>query len=774
MASSQPVRLVRKLDERASAQRLMTSLHVAKSVGKQLCFKQLLKISLICLLTADSYVAALELRVEKLERRLAYAQSRKASVAFHTDGGPGYPGPPGTDRKDSLAVIRAAIHRKAARKRENSDVNSLVSDFGYLSVNATTRDFEPSDNNNMTFARLVLAVAGNDPLPKAIMPASKFPSRQASFAIIQYYLTHVHSLFPFFSETSLLALFEELYLHQQPTQPHMPQPRINLRSQDYWMLFLVLAIGSSAQSRNRQDTFYKNGVEFVARAMPHADRSLAPGHATQIQSLLLLTLYSMLDPAHFDSWHLIGFTCRAIVDLGFHQDPPQSQSMDAAALDARRRTFYCAYALDRAISMAHARAFSFTDDAINVAFPSMIGVTQKQEHNSTWQNAQGRPSQRPPTVAQSPTSRSSTPSTNPALLLFQLRRAQSHWYQVLHQSDPSDHLADPAAFVWRMCADMREWYDALPATLPGRIREMFELELQYSYVYCIAPSERAPLMTAYGRMLIFEHVIAYVDRIMALARGGLNPIWHTYQDSLRLFFMGSQFVAVLRDTSTADAILAGGGSIPVPLATPGEAAPPPMPMRGLGSSPPNMQNNAGSNVGSSGSDIHEDSAAFSPFLVSSAPINGTNVDRAIACLERVGWTLSLHGTRWQYAEQLAAGFKAASRSVFEHLLERQAAQIEQTIKMEMPPTVPSVSTQQQHRPQLHQRYPSQQQVQQQGQQQQQLFQFQLPQQPYRSQAPPPPMQYHPQQQFGHSPPGPVPLQYLNMPQPLQTPPPGPR
>jgi hypothetical protein len=83
-------------------------------------------------LTIGSYVAALELRVEKLERRLAYARSRKASVAFHTDGGASFPGPPGADRKDSLAVIRAAIHRKAARKRENSDVNSLVSDFGFL------------------------------------------------------------------------------------------------------------------------------------------------------------------------------------------------------------------------------------------------------------------------------------------------------------------------------------------------------------------------------------------------------------------------------------------------------------------------------------------------------------------------------------------------------------------------------------------------------------------------------------------------------------------
>ncbi|GKT81234.1 zn(II)2Cys6 cluster transcriptional activator [Colletotrichum tofieldiae] len=76
-----------------------------------------------------SYVAALELRVEKLEKRLAFARSRKASVSLHdVDEAAAAP----ADRKDSLANIRAAIHRKAARKREDSDVNSLVSDFGFL------------------------------------------------------------------------------------------------------------------------------------------------------------------------------------------------------------------------------------------------------------------------------------------------------------------------------------------------------------------------------------------------------------------------------------------------------------------------------------------------------------------------------------------------------------------------------------------------------------------------------------------------------------------
>lgn len=77
-----------------------------------------------------SYVAALELRIEKLDKRLAYARSRKASVTQHESEVP--PAPPEGDRKDSLATIKAAIYRKAARKREMSDVNSLMSDFGFL------------------------------------------------------------------------------------------------------------------------------------------------------------------------------------------------------------------------------------------------------------------------------------------------------------------------------------------------------------------------------------------------------------------------------------------------------------------------------------------------------------------------------------------------------------------------------------------------------------------------------------------------------------------
>ena len=76
-------------------------------------------------------MAALELRIEKLERRLVYARSMKDSVALH---GPDEPPTGDPNRKDSMAFIRAAIHRKAARTQEDADINTLVSDFGYLWV----------------------------------------------------------------------------------------------------------------------------------------------------------------------------------------------------------------------------------------------------------------------------------------------------------------------------------------------------------------------------------------------------------------------------------------------------------------------------------------------------------------------------------------------------------------------------------------------------------------------------------------------------------------
>lgn len=262
--------------------------------------------------------------------------------------------------------------------------------------------------------------------------------------------------------------------------------------------------------------------------------------------------------------------------------------------------------------MVHARAFSFYDDAVSVALPS-------PNHPAT------------PLSGSGSTVKTSLPDAS--VPLFKLRQLQSNWYQTLFQCDPNDPLPDATAFIWQKCFEMRQWSETLPGDMAVAIREMLDLELRYSYVYCIHPSARAPHLTVYGQTLIFEHAIAYVNSIYEVANAAANRAFYTYHDALRVYFMGSQFVAVLRD---AGDLLLSGSPIPMPLSMPGKVTPPPLPDR-------------------------LDAAA------------GDNLDRSLQCLERVRLTLQLYGQRWGNALSLRDDFEMMSAEVLENLNRRRAA-----------------------------------------------------------------------------------------------------
>lgn len=275
--------------------------------------------------------------------------------------------------------------------------------------------------------------------------------------------------------------------------------------------------------------------------------------------------------------------------------------------------------------MVHARTFSFTDENVNVAFPTALSSSRKPSDSPAISGPQ---------------------SADPALLLFQLRRAQSYWYQELYQSDPTP-LLDPTSFLWQMCQDMREWGDSLPESLPVGIRRMFEQELRYSYVYCIAPSVRAPQITDYTRTLIFEYSIEYLNAMHEIAHNGLNSAFYTYHDALKVYFMGNQLLAVLRD---AEDVLLSGRPVPVPPAQPGCPIPPPTPKR---SAQPN--NNAAQDA----------------------------VQRSLWCLERVPQTFSKYGERWEESKLLLGSFQQQSSEVVNRLRQRQTVNQSPVMQQQM-------------------------------------------------------------------------------------------
>ncbi|RKF56971.1 Positive regulator of purine utilization [Erysiphe neolycopersici] len=451
-----------------------------------------------------SYVACLESRIRELEEKISLSISPATFPKIRDSTSPVSI----LNQKDSLFSQCISVHGKAARRREVADVNKLVSDFGFLSINATTRDFEEA-TTSMTFARFILAAASNEPLPD--YGPFRLPSKSISRALADYYIENILILFPIFDPKVLLDVLEAIY---QKNLQHVAES-------GYWMFYMTLAISSICQSRNKNDRFYRDAIICIRKALSFADRVLVPGCVSQIQALLLIVQYSMLDPVHFDSWNLAGFACRAVIDLGFHQDLPKEEQIDQKTLELRRTLFYCVYSLDRSISMVHARSFSFTDDSTCVAFPS---IQSEELAIDTQKNSR----------------------MEQCLLIFKLRKIQSSWYQELFQSKNS-LSTNPSTYIQNMCLDMQKLALSISKESPRCVKDYFDLELLYSFVYCLAPSSQIKAVPAWGKNLIFESSVKYVQKMITIYETPLNCTFITYHDALRVYFVGSQFVSVLQE-----------------------------------------------------------------------------------------------------------------------------------------------------------------------------------------------------------------------------------
>ncbi|KAI9699027.1 MAG: hypothetical protein M1836_003216 [Candelina mexicana] len=476
-----------------------------------------------------SYVASLEARLEKLEQRLAQTKTHNTSSTLPNPQRP--------------AINAQTSRRQSGRERkESSDIDELVSDFGFLAVNATARDFY-GFTSAMSYARLVLSASSKEAIPPSA--ARSLPPRYLATQLIQHYLDNAFVLLPFFSETVFFASIHALY-HDAGR---------NASDMDHWTVRMSLAIAALSLSRNHGDARYLEGVGYAATGLNYVEKVLHPGSIAGIQATLFLIQYAMLDPHHFDCWYLVGVASRAMVDLGLHEDPPPQSQANKAVLDIRRRVYYCIYSLDRLISMLHGRAFSFSDDSTNVALPACSKTTSSPGlpwNEQLWLQ----------------------PLT-PAHHLFRIRKIQSVWYQDLFQSDRVA-WANPCPYMFSLAQQLKNWQEDIPHSTPATIKDLFELEVLYSHIHASAPNGKVHTVSEQGRYLQFLSCIQYAEKIDAVTRDS-SPAFYTFYDALRVDFVGAQFLEAL--WMNQNQILSGNVPqhftatafiVPVPL--PGEAS----------------------------------------------------------------------------------------------------------------------------------------------------------------------------------------------------------
>lgn len=222
-----------------------------------------------------SYVASLEMRVERLERQIGQAKGRKASVDMVGIAPAVDPFP--TDLPSSART------RKADRQ-EASSVSDLVSDFGFLSVNATARDFHGFDRE-MSFAKSVLSTSSLESISNDL--TFSLPQRYEISPLIQHYLDNVHVVYPVLSEARLFASIDAVY----------GQGGVYASPNDHWLTLMVLAVSCASLSHRRGELDYHEALKYAAAALKHAENVIQPGSILGIQAILLMVLLAMWEGA---------------------------------------------------------------------------------------------------------------------------------------------------------------------------------------------------------------------------------------------------------------------------------------------------------------------------------------------------------------------------------------------------------------------------------------------------------------------------------------------
>ncbi|KAJ5994614.1 hypothetical protein N7451_010338 [Penicillium sp. IBT 35674x] len=479
-----------------------------------------------------SYVASLEGYCEKLEKKLTQLRDRQNSLSAEGNG---------VAREVSITATSSTGPPGTAHRREVSDIDDLVGDFGFLSVNATSRDFH-GITSTTSFANLLLSVTtvGSPPSPTP----NSLPARHEATPLLQHYFDNIFVQLPFFVETSFWTSVDAVY----QSQGRFAKPF------DHWMLRMVLAIASASVSYQNNDKSHQRALGLVAEALKYAEDVLRPGSITCIQAILLLAQYALVDPGRFRSWFLVGMAIRVAVDLGLHQDPPAEVLSNSSRLDIRRRVFHCLYVLDRGISTAFQRTFSFSDDSVSVEMPtisnSMRSSASEQSH----------------IFLRSPA---------PALHIVKIRQILSAGYTDMHYSsrEPSPQ---PLVQIWTLCYRAQQWLNECPQNAPNHFPFLYRLESLYTIIVLLSPSHRYPTLCDYNNALLFDRSMDYISQIhQVLDEPNYLPFLN-FLDIQRVQQVSCRFVEVL--SQNYDLLLST--TVPTPPAVPAGTPDPPMLVEG--------------------------------------------------------------------------------------------------------------------------------------------------------------------------------------------------
>ena len=199
----------------------------------------------------------------------------------------------------------------------------------------------------------------------------QIPAMDVCAQLSKVYFETVHLQYPFLHQPT----FEGCLQAVCRGEPAARLPPGHSTTTAHFHILLVLSIGAhimSTRTGGRPGGFNSDG--YYAAALRLSDVVALTGTLQAAQSSLLLAMRSLYVAEGWNLWYLNAITMATCTELGLHRrlhdlggGGGQGSGSSKAAL--KRRVFWCAYSLDRSLSIALGRPFTIRDDSLDAELP---------------------------------------------------------------------------------------------------------------------------------------------------------------------------------------------------------------------------------------------------------------------------------------------------------------------------------------------------------------------------------------------------------------------
>lgn len=196
------------------------------------------------------------------------------------------------------------------------------------------------------------------------LPLSSVPTNVAEF-LFDIYITRIIHQYPIYHSAKVIESFQAVFGNKSSDANLESQ----LQARDVYIVSLIMAISLSTAARNKQARAQSLATGLFRNAMLQVPAVLS-NNMEGLQALLLLIQYTFLNPSVANLWLLTAVSSEACIDLGLHQELPDSFGIDILERDMRRRIFWCAWEMEVAVSAGLHRPVRTLNKYIGVSFPS--------------------------------------------------------------------------------------------------------------------------------------------------------------------------------------------------------------------------------------------------------------------------------------------------------------------------------------------------------------------------------------------------------------------